>query len=54
MDEVAQGVCGVEMRSVYRNVGVLVYTVRRRRRLSCEGKREDRAIDVGRNQNDVV
>lgn len=38
------------MKSVDKNV---VYTVWEKT-VSCEGKREDRAIDVGRNQKDVV
>lgn len=53
MDKIAQGMCGVEMKSVYKNLRVLVYKAWEKT-ISCEGKWEDRAIDVGRNQKDVV
>lgn len=37
MDKIAQGMCGGEMKSVYKNMGVLVYKAWEKT-ISCEGK----------------
>lgn len=37
MDEIAQGMCGVEMKTVYKNLRPLVYKAWEKT-ISCEGK----------------